>query len=493
MKRQLAFLTLMIVIGGAIANAQSSAYHALLLGISDGRTGIQVEHGAALNRWGQVTGTFGGGTSHAVLWTPNSANDGFGAGTLYSIESSKGLPQGIVDSWPTGINDRGQIVGGAYTPGKGDGNQDQSWMWRPNPLNSLDGTKLNLGTGGAITFPLVSIPGLGSSSEANQHINNNGAISGSGIYYHALLWAPDQKNGIVSTVGWTYEPTYCSPPSAINDAGQIAGGTCESPSENVPYLHSGPFPLQASDLLTDPLWLQPPTPNGIGYASGMNQHGDLSITAVDNAGSQIRAYLYTNGSAIDLSTSLSSRANAINDYDQVVGHVETDTTRATLFQDGSALDLNTLNDSTNGLFLRETVGINDAGQILCAGLYPGGTGATILLTPAASWIQPVQVDKGPVQRHAINSTQLVQVTNTGTNVIPGPISIALDGLTSGITLTNASGKTKYAGPFGSQYVDVSSSDLPPGATTPTFTLMFSGPGVAQIKYTARVLAGTAPR
>jgi hypothetical protein len=134
----------------------------------------------------------------------------------------------------------------------------------------------------------------------------------------------------------------------------------------------------------------------------------------------------------------------------------------------------------------------DAGQILCSGNYPG-VGATVLLTPAASWIQPVTVTAGIIQKHGSTATQTVTVTNTGTNVIPGSISIALDGLTSGITLTNATGTTKYAGPFGSQYVDVSSSDFSPGARTPTFTLTFSSPGNSTIKYKARVLATTAPR
>src|SRR5258708_18644981 len=274
-KATFAALALSIGLGAAQAPAQTPAYHALLLGISDGRTNIEVERPSRLNRWGQVVGTYGGGLSggtHAGLWTPNSANDGYGAGTLYSLELSHGFPTGTAGTWPTGFNDRGQISGSAYTPGLGDGNQQQSWMWKPNPLNSLTGTALNSGTGRAITFPLVSIPGLGTGSEANQVINNNGSIAAYGIYYHALLWVPDQKNGTVSAAGWTYDPTYCSPPSGINDAGQISGSTCESSTENVPYLHSGALPLLASDLITSPLWLQPPTSHGIGGSSRLTHH-----------------------------------------------------------------------------------------------------------------------------------------------------------------------------------------------------------------------------
>jgi hypothetical protein len=45
----------------------------------------------------------------------------------------------------------------------------------------------------------------------------------------------------------------------------------------------------------------------------------------------------------------------------------------------------------------------------------------------------------------------------------------------------------------SQYADVSSSDLAPGASTSAFTLTFSNPLSVQIKYKPRVLATTVPR
>jgi hypothetical protein len=152
------------------------------------------------------------------------------------------------------------------------------------------------------------------------------------------------------------------------------------------------------------------------------------------------------------------------------------------------LDLNTLNDFGNGLHLSNVYAINDRGQILCA-----GSSATILLTPAATWIQPVTFAKGTLHQNGTTYTQTITVTNTGSNVIPGSISIALDGLTSGITLANATGTTQFAGPFGSPYVDVSSSDLAPSATTAAFTLTFSNPAHAAVKYTPRVLATLAPR
>ena len=493
-----AVLVLSVVFGVVQSSAQTPAYHAIVLGLSDGRTNLQVEYPSGLNRWGQVIGTYGGGQSggtHAVLWTPNSANDGFNSGTLYSLESSHGFPAGTAGTWPTGLNDRGQIAGTAYTPGKGDGNQQQSWMWKPGPLNAVNGSVLNSGKGKAVTFPLLTIPSLGTEAEDSQVINNKGVIGASGINGRALLWTPSTPNALTGV--WTYDPDNGHGPAAINDAGQIVGSTCASQVWNGPYLHAGALPLLVTDVLTSPLWIPPN--NGqqcVGGAGGVNANGDVAISAVSSTVNDIHAYLYKNGTATDLTPEVNNgntgQADAINNYDQVVGFVTSDTRRASLLQNGQVLDLNTLNDGTNGLFLREAIAINDRGQILCLGLYPGGTGAPTLLTPAAIWIQPVTFAKGTLLHHGTTYTQTITVTNTGGNAIPGTVSIALDGLTSGATVTNATGLTQYAGPFGSPYVDVSASDLAPGATTASFTLMFSYSG-SGIKYAPRVLATAAPR
>jgi hypothetical protein len=498
MKKQmiLAVVALSLVFGSVHALAQTPAYHANLLGISDGRTNIQIEHAYGLNRWGQVIGTYGGGLSggiHAVLWTPPSANDGSGngisgTGTFFSIESTPGLPPGTAWSTPDGLSDRGQIAGTAYTPGHGDGNQTQSWMWRPNALNSPKGV-FHCCNAKAVTFPLVSIPGFGALAEYNDRINNNGVIAAYGINAHPLLWNPTVKNGLIGT--WTYEQTHGAPPSGINDAGQITGSSCESGVWNGPYLHSGGFPLVDTDPISSPLWLQPGTPNCVGGAGGLNQQGDLAVSAVSATQNNILAYLYKNGAATDLSAGEPSQALAINNYDQVVGSATTDTNRATLFENGLPIDLNTLNDSTGGLQLKTAIAINDAGQILCSGVYPGAA-AVILLTPNALVITPVTVTKGKLQHTGSTYTQTVTVTNGGTTTITGPISVALDALTSGVTLTNATGTTAYAG-LGSPYADVSTSDLAAGATTAAFTLVFNNPGHVAVKYATRVLAGPAPR
>jgi probable HAF family extracellular repeat protein len=487
----LGVLALSAVFGALQAPAQTPAYHANLLGISDGRTNIQVEIPTGLNRWGQVIGTYGGGLSggtHAVLWTPASANDGSSTGTLFSIESSPGLPSGTVNTGPAGLNDRGQVTGWAYTPGQGDGNQTQSWMWRPTILNSNKGV-LHGTSGSAVTFPLVSIAGFGSLAEYNQLINNKGAISAYGISYRPLLWTPSVPNGMSGI--WTYDANHGAPPAGINDAGQIAGSSCESTVWNGPYLHSGAFPpLLDSDVISSSLWIPPTSQECVSAGVALNSKGHLAVSAVSTANS-IRAYLYKSGAAADISAGLASHAQGINVYDQVVGYADTDTRRAYLFQNGTAVDLNTLNDSTNGLLLKQVVAINNVGQILATGVYPG-EGASVLLTPNALVINPVLVTKGPMQITGTTYSQTVTVQNLGMTTITGPISVALDGFTPGVTLTNKTGTTLYTGP-GSVYADVSPSDLRAGATTTAFTLVFSNPKLKTINYTARVLGSAAPR
>ncbi len=490
MKRQLVFatLTLCCAIG---ASGQTPAYHANVLGIQDGRTNIQVEIPISLNRWGQVIGTYGGGQSggtHAVLWTPPSANDGTSVGSLFSIESSPGLPSGTADTGPYGLNDRGQVTGWAYTPGQGDGNQHQSWMWKPTILNSTKGV-LHGNSGSAVAFPLVSITGYGSAAEYNELINNKGSIAAYGINVRALLWTPFTVNGMSGT--WTYDPNHGAAPSGFNDAGQIAGSSCDNSVWNGPYLHSGVFPpLLDGDVISSPLWIPTTSQECVSAGAALNSKGHLAIAAVSTA-NMIRAYLYKNGSATDISTGLSSHVQAINSFDQVAGYADTDTRRAYLFQNGTAVDLNTLNDSTGGLLLKYAIAINNVGQILASGVYPGA-GASVLLTPNALVTNPVVVTKGPMQISGKTYSQTVTVQNAGTTPITGPISVALDGLTGGVTLTNKTGKTVYTGP-GSVYANVSASDLPAGATTTAFTLVFSNPSLKTINYTARVLGSAAPR
>jgi hypothetical protein len=91
--------------------------------------------------------------------------------------------------------------------------------------------------------------------------------------------------------------------------------------------------------------------------------------------------------------------------------------------------------------------------------------------------------------------QTVTLTNLGNTVIAGPVSLALDGLTTGTTLVKQAGATRCAAPLGSPYVNVgigTDRQLQPGESAQV-VLEFSNSTNAAIAYTTRVLAGASAR
>jgi len=83
--------------------------------------------------------------------------------------------------------------------------------------------------------------------------------------------------------------------------------------------------------------------------------------------------------------------------------------------------------------------------------------------------------------------QTITLTNQGGSVIPGPISLVLDDLSSNAVLFNSVGTTACAAPLGSPYVTLT-GPLAPGASATT-VLQFTDPAKTAISYTTRVLAG----
>lgn len=77
----------------------------------------------------------------------------------------------------------------------------------------------------------------------------------------------------------------------------------------------------------------------------------------------------------------------------------------------------------------------------------------------------------------------IQITNTSAQPIAGPIHIALDQLTPGVTLANAAGQFQ-----GLPYVTAGVASLAPGQST-TVAVQFTNPANARIGYTARAFAG----
>jgi hypothetical protein len=106
----------------------------------------------------------------------------------------------------------------------------------------------------------------------------------------------------------------------------------------------------------------------------------------------------------------------------------------------------------------------------------------------------VSVDTGTRNAGPNNAyTQSITVKNTSSHAIGAPFDIAVDDLTPGATLTNATGATSCALPAGSPLIRSTSAPLwlAPGASFTT-TLAFTAPSNA-IRFNARVLSGSAGR
>jgi uncharacterized protein YcbK (DUF882 family) len=102
----------------------------------------------------------------------------------------------------------------------------------------------------------------------------------------------------------------------------------------------------------------------------------------------------------------------------------------------------------------------------------------------------VSVDTGTRNAGPNNTyTQSIIVKNASAHAIGAPFDIALDDLTSGATLTNATGATSCAQPAGSPLIRATGAPLwlAPGASF-TATLTFTAPSSA-IRFNARVLSG----
>jgi hypothetical protein len=84
------------------------------------------------------------------------------------------------------------------------------------------------------------------------------------------------------------------------------------------------------------------------------------------------------------------------------------------------------------------------------------------------------------------TTQEVQITNTGTTPVSGPLFLVLDNLANA-TLANADGTTSVLAPLGSPYVTVSTEGVLFPGQTQTVKLQFLDPTNAAITYNARVL------
>ena len=110
-------------------------------------------------------------------------------------------------------------------------------------------------------------------------------------------------------------------------------------------------------------------------------------------------------------------------------------------------------------------------------------------------VPDVTVDAGPQvhKPHTTEVSQVVRIKNEGTTDIPGPLYLALDNLSAGVTVDNASGTTQVLTPLGSPYIqigDAGDDNVIHPHQTIVVKLSFESASSTPITYSTRVLPVT---
>lgn len=361
-----------------------------------GTLGGSFSRANAINNLGQIVGgsynakpdptTPGTNEVRAFLWNRGVLTD---LGTFGGADADQ---FGGNVTGATGINDEGQVVGGATynavsDPACGDENGaitcNHAFLW-------AKGTMTFLGT-------LKGMTSLGNSYSHANAINAHGQVVGDSFarvpdpndsvapgapQIHAFLW----QRGKMTDLGTLPSPlnTY-SQALGINDRGQIVGESGFRDAEGRPFFWS-------KGVMTDIGTLGGPT----GFAIAINNKGqvvggaDTTKPDPSNPGHVLaHAFIWTGGRTRDLGTipgEPGSEAHGINNRGQIVGLAgggADGKLHAILWQNGTAHALDKLIPPHSGWSLGEADGINDRGQIVGYGANPQGRTDAFLLTPIA--------------------------------------------------------------------------------------------------------------
>lgn len=270
------------------------------------------------------------------------------------------IDPGHSGSWPTGINDGNEVIGGHAV-----GNETHGFVWRAGvvtDLGTLAGGDYSLaeainragdivGDSGTYTAPgrihavlwhgttMHDLGSLGGNSFANA-INDSGVIVGSselqpsGAQFRAVRW----QQGIMRVLP-TLPGSYYDTATLLNTVGDAAG-----------------YSVLSSGTQHATLWTNGTIQDlGPGRAVALNAFGQVLVQGVDAQG---RAYpfLWDHGRKITFPATVTT-ATALNDSGQVAGtYLPSGATQehGFLWQGGRLTDLGTLSP----------VAVNDEGQIL---------------------------------------------------------------------------------------------------------------------------------
>ncbi|NHZ34710.1 PEP-CTERM sorting domain-containing protein [Massilia rubra] len=246
-------------------------------GVDLGTLGGASSTGAALNRFGEVTGgaLTASGEEHAFIYSHGVMTD---LGTVGGGTLARG----------TAINDLGQIAGDFHAPATGWG-----------AFVRLDGQLRDIGN-------------LGGASTWASGINNAGRVVGSWLAqgdFHPPQSAYIYENGVMSALN--YSSSGISSANAVNQAGQITGTDWHGPE--AAYLYTNGMTQVLGSMYGLAAW-----------GTALNNRGEV----VGNLGGPLQVpffgFIYANGAMSDLNTLIDpalgwtvTSAAGINDLGQI--------------------------------------------------------------------------------------------------------------------------------------------------------------------------------
>lgn len=147
--------------------------------------------------------------------------------------------------------------------------------------------------------------------------------------------------------------------SGINEKGEVVGWSLKTGSDPLGVTH--PFRYRNGEMIDIGTLVGGPDSSATAYALGINNAGQIAGSSNSNA-ARFQAYVYRNGELTAIGAPVYSQATAISNAGHIVGTSDftpgNSNRRAFMYRNGSMVDLGTLGGPTSVAY-----GVNDLGMV----------------------------------------------------------------------------------------------------------------------------------